>query len=155
MIKGGDLNSLIQFKTDLEPLVREIQSLQTGIYSDKPLSSSSSKAILLKKYLEDNDIPANNISGVEEALKNLKEDLLNLEILTVKVSRSDFPPEFWDKLFHWLKNNMTKQPYLLDREVDPYIFGGLVISWRGTYLDLSLKEKLEAFFAQEEEYVLG
>ena len=155
MTRGPNLNELVKYKVDLEPFVREIQTLQKELYSANAFTSAFGKALLIKKYLENNGVDTNNISSAEASLRCLKEDLLNLETLTVKVSRSDFPPKFWESLFNWLCKNVTDGPYLLDREVEPSILGGLVILWGGTYLDLSLGAKLDGFFEKEPTNVLG
>ena len=155
MTEGANLNELVKYKVDLEPFIREIQNLQRELYSANAFASAFGKALLIKEYLENNGIDTSNISSAEAGLRDLKEDLLNLETLTVKVSRSDFSLKFWEGLFNWLGENVTNGPYLLDREVEPSILGGLVVLWGGTYLDLSLKTKLDGFLEKEPAYVLG
>jgi len=155
MTKNANLNELVKYKVDLEPFVMEIQNLQKELYSANAFTNTFGKAPLIKKYLEDRGVDTANISSAEAGLKCLKEDLLNLKTLTVKVSRSDFSLEFWESLFNWLGENVTNTPYLLAREVEPSILGGLIVLWGGTYLDLSLRAKLDEFLEKESDHVLG
>lgn len=154
MIRVANLNELVKYKVDLEPFIREIQGLQKELYAANTFANTSGRGLLIQRYLENSGADITNISSSETGLKGLKEDLLNLETLTVKVSRSDFSPKFWEQLFNWLGENVTNCPFLLDREVEPSILGGLVVLWRGMYSDLSLKAKLSDFLEKESSYVL-
>ena len=151
MTKQNDINNLIKFSGNLSELTRTIQSLQSNLYSDKGFIWPDDKAISikLKKFLENRGVNMQSPEEIEQALNNLKQELSSLERVRVKIPVLGFSDQFWNEVFSWLKENAVKEPFILEKELDESIMGGIVIYWKGRYLDLSLKKKLDEFFEKE------
>lgn len=153
MQEKQDINSLIKFSPDLLDLVTEVQELQSELYSAEPFLWPSDKASDLRSFLDARGVNVSAKNELIESLNKLQEEISNLERIKVIVPDVQFSSEFWDRLFHWLKENLISRSFILDKETSPAIMGGIVIYWQGSYIDLSLKTKLGEFFSKAEHSV--
>ena len=139
----SELLSKLRTKDDLDILRGELDLLENALYQS------------INKY---NEVIKNDIrSWVSEIiLKEGKEDLkgyikkLRSEILTVPVLSAsiNFEPSntFIEKLSLWLKQNIDKK-IVVDLLLNTASLGGIQLSYRGKYLDLSLRKKISAELA--------
>lgn len=157
MTEVTDINSLIKYSSDLSRLNRTIQVMQNSMYSDNEFVWPTGKTDFdnLKSFLENRGVKIRNSSEVGSELETLWKEISQLQKVRVKVVSSEFSEEFWDKVFDWLKQNLVGGPFVLNREYDPSILGGTIITWKGNYFDLSLHTKLNDFFEKDKINVPG
>lgn len=128
-------------KTVLEYVKTKDRSVELIDLLDDALNSKFSKNV----YAKLGDLPI-NLDKKSEALDQIqkaKEDLLSANILDLTMYIE--PDEtFISKLYTWFQNNGFKN-FLLNIHIDPSIYGGLLLSYNGRYVDLSLKKKVEEY----------
>jgi len=101
---------------------------------------SGEKREIMKKYFE-------NSSNFNESADYLRDYILKLPkvSLTLAIQPRN---EFLNRLYLWMKehagNNM-----LLDISIDPKIIGGLVLSYKGNYINKSLSVLIDRYFMTE------
>jgi F0F1-type ATP synthase delta subunit len=82
--------------------------------------------------------------NVSELLNDLKGSLLKKERVRVSLGFEPGTPlidEMYDKV-----SSFVGDSFVLDVEVRPELLGGLQIAYKGKFLDLSLRSKLENYF---------
>ncbi|OGH31136.1 MAG: hypothetical protein A3J69_00120 [Candidatus Levybacteria bacterium RIFCSPHIGHO2_02_FULL_42_12] len=78
---------------------------------------------------------------IKTVLHSLRNDVQ--KIPTLKVTLAFEPSEkMIETLYDWAKETLG-EIVLLDITYDPLIVGGVVMSWKGAYIDASLKTKLD------------
>jgi hypothetical protein len=150
-----DINSLIMFSRDLSELSATIQDLQSSLYSDSEFVWPINRPLVsnLRNFLEGRGVNVSNPSEIENSLKDLNRELSELPVVRVKVAVKGLSEEFWKKTFFWIRENVKNAPFLLARDVDSSILGGIVLYLDGNYIDLSLRSRLEQFFEKESAHV--
>lgn len=148
-----DINSLVKYTADLPKIVMNISNLQKIISTDNEEkykeAMKSPEFALLKKYIKGRAVDTDDRHAVGVALMDLKKDISQMEKVRLVLPSQDLSQNFNDKLFDWIKENvMQDRPFLIERQVDPRILGGLVLYLNGRFVDLSLRTKLERFFAK-------
>lgn len=90
---------------------------------------------------EQNKIDTNNISSIQNCLKNLIQEIETAPVLTLRLS---FDPntQTVSKIHNWLALNL-KKGVLLDIAVDETLMGGAIIEYNGRYKNYSLKKRFE------------
>ncbi|MBD3366533.1 hypothetical protein GF360_04340 [candidate division WWE3 bacterium] len=143
-----DVNELIKFNTDMSELIKTIRSLQSTLYSDNKFVWPTGKTNLqkLRKFLEANGVDISSASAIEKALKEIRKSLSELEEVRVKVALNGMSTDFWVQVFAFLKEKVVKEPFVLVREYDKSLLGGVILYLKGSYFDLSLRTKLNDYF---------
>ena len=108
-----------------------------GLY--KKINSENLK--ILRQYADD-----------PEALKKLRNDLLDLEIVRVTISYEPSVSTV-DMVSSWARENL-KRDVLVSFDIDKNIEGGAVISFRGKYANLTIKDQLEIYFRDNRDLLI-
>lgn len=141
----------VKTTNDRDRLLSESDILLNSLFSpkknafEKALSSISVKNAeviresFLKKKLGKQDI--------KDSLNQLKERVQKLNTINLTLSFS--PSEDSIKsIFDWTSKNIG-EGFILDIKEDPTILGGVVLVFKGQYIDLSLKKRLDEAFAKK------
>jgi len=126
-------------KSILESVKTKNNSVELIQALDDLIKSSYAKTFSMDK-LKDLPIAFSDKSNVAEELKEAKDLLLNANILDLTLYMEP-DASFISKLYSWFSKNDFKN-FLLNINVDPKICGGLLISFNGKYVDLSVKAKV-------------
>ena len=86
-------------------------------------------------------------SNMNEVLLAAKDSLVSAQLLNITVA-VDLEDSFIDKLYDWFTKNGFKD-FLLDITKDTSIYGGLLLSFNGKYMDLSLKKRASEYVQQK------
>lgn len=95
---------------------------------------------LLQAYVDQTKINITDKGGVQKALAGLIDYLQGIEKLTITTA-VDLSNEFILRLHTWFEKNL-RVSIAIESYVDKKILGGLLIWWRGSYIDLSLSPKV-------------
>lgn len=129
----------IQTKEDAGKLSDEIEILISSLYKkdisfEDVLNSKVSKktADKIRTYL----VGAN----VEETLKDIQNKISSLTEVNIRIA---FEPSisFISYLTQWMRENLDGSA-ILEVEIDPSIIAGVVVIYKGKYIDLSLAKRL-------------
>jgi len=126
-----DILAEVKTKARSVSLLEKLDSAINASYSTK-----SSKKIL-------EELPwdfSQEKEDLAKVLSNAKDKILGAKLLDVTVA-IDLDEKFESKLYNWFSTNGIKD-FLLDVHKDPSIYGGVVLSFNGKYVDLSLKRKV-------------
>lgn len=135
----SELLQKLRTKDDLETLRGELDVLRNAMYQ-----SDTNYPEVLKNEVrgwvseiigrESKDMDA------KEYLDEIDKSLSSVPILVVAIS---FEPseKFIEKLSSWLKDNISKD-LVIDILFNMQLIGGIQLSFRGKYLDLSLRKKI-------------
>lgn len=157
----SDILGDIKTVGELEDFVSEIDIILGSLYKrndktkdgifDKKVAKST--AVIIKKLIEKNGINASDYPAAEKLLSGLKEYLKKSK--TLKMSLAIEPSEeIVDHIFNWVLENMG-DGIILDIERDESILGGAIISFNGTYKDLSLRRTLEEIFNSKKAEIMN
>ncbi len=99
----------------------------------------------MKSYIQD----VLKISGVgrselKEIISELKQEVPNIHQVKFVLAFQPLPP-FVDVLFLWVSSNLGKD-LLVNYEVNPQIIGGVIIIYKGKYLDYSSAPLISKYF---------
>ena len=153
----GDIKTV----AELDNFLAEIENVLTGLFKVKNKSidqildktAGKSTAGIIKKLAEQNKINLSDYASLEKLLTALKEELKKIK--TLKISLAIDPPgEMVEHIFDWVKENMG-QGIILDINKDESILGGAIISFDGTYKDLSLRRTLEGIFQTKKDEIMN
>jgi len=134
-----DLNLFMQDAEKVSDLVFKNPKLSLGEKIEKAKEKISNK--FYDFFLELSQDGYSNKEKILKELEETKDELLKLPVL--KIQLAFLPtPSFIKELSDWFKKNLKKR-VLLDIEVNPTIVGGLILEYKGRYLDLSLKKEIE------------
>lgn len=97
--------------------------------------------------------PESSVSDIEAYVDSMIVYLSALEYIEVELA---FQPNriFMQKLYSWFKSYFTF-PFYLHFIVTEEIGGGIVISYKGVYVDLSLKKAISDYFVSHKENVFA
>jgi hypothetical protein len=136
----SELLSKLRTKEDLDILRGELDLLENALYQSSNIYNDIIKndirswvsEIVLKEGKED-------LSGY---IKKIKVDLLKAPVLSASIN---FEPSssFIEKLSLWLKKNIDEK-IVVDLLLNTASLGGIQLSYKGKYLDLSLRKKISA-----------
>ena len=136
----SELLSKLRTKDDLDILRGELDLLENALYQTNTLYNDVIKndirswvsEIILREGKED----------LKGYIKKIKADLLKLPVLSASIN---FEPSnsFIEKMSMWLKKNIDEK-IVVDLLMNTASLGGIQLSYRGKYLDLSLRKKISA-----------
>ncbi len=134
-----DLNLFMRDAEKISDLAFENPKLSLGEKIEKAKEKISNK--FYDFFLELFQDKHSDKEKILKELADIKEELLKLPVL--KIQLAFLPAQtFIEELSDWLKRNLKKK-VLLDIKVNPTIVGGVILEYRGRYLDLSLKREIE------------
>lgn len=138
----------LKFKSFVEDINLSLsKDKRWGIESLLEKSDNVIKDLLLD-LLKKSDVDLNNSDVVLDSLSNLIEEIDGFEKIDITVSVE--PNEkLIREIYNFIQNEIDKD-FLIAFEVDKNLLGGVRISYKGKYLDLSLKSKLESVFENKE-----
>lgn len=135
----SELLSKIRTLEDLDILKGEVELLQNAIYQtntkyDDVLNSG------VRGWVSQIILSESKEVGMERYLEDLKRSLGTITILSASIS---FEPSlsFIEKISFWLKTNVSRD-LVIDLLYNAHIIGGMQFSYKGKYLDLSLRKKI-------------
>lgn len=131
----------------VQSLVVHLKQAEGYLYSDPNMSFeqlrshiSMEATDLLQAYVDQTKINITDKGGVQKALAGLIDYLQGIEKLTITTA-VDLSNEFILRLHTWFEKNL-RVSIAIESYVDKKILGGLLIWWRGSYIDLSLSPKV-------------
>jgi F0F1-type ATP synthase delta subunit len=124
-------------------LIDLIDRLKDALFKTDMVSFKNPKDnVIMVPYLSDLSLAVQ-----QESLRYLdrtKEEISNLQ--KIKLTLAINPDQsLLDKMFIWLKD-ATGYELLMDVTVNPGILGGILITYKGLYRDLSVKSKIDSYF---------
>lgn len=157
----NDILGDIKTVAELDNFLAEIENVLAGLFKVKNKSieeildkaAGKSTAEEIKKLIENNKINPSDYSSVEKLLNNLKEALKKIQIIKISLA-VDPSEEMTGHIFDWVKENMG-DGIILDIDKDESILGGAIISFNGTYKDLSLRRTLEEIFQTKKREIMN
>lgn len=131
---------LIFFLEELN-LAKEFLFKEINLFLSEKLKGKVSEDF--QKFVEElerNSIISKDPEKNKFFFENLKNYLLKLPQIKIEIA---FSPsrQFIEKLSFWFKNNL-KEKLILDLISNPEIVGGVIIEYRGKYLNYSLAKKI-------------
>jgi len=148
----NDILGYIKTVDQLDNFLAEIENVLAGLFKIKNKSidqildktAGKSTAGTIKRLAEQNKIIPSDYPSLEKILTGLKKDLKKIKILKISLA-IDPSQEQIDHIFDWVLENLGKG-IILDIDKDESILGGAIISFGGTYKDLSLRRTIEEIF---------
>jgi F0F1-type ATP synthase delta subunit len=141
-------------KEDLLFFLEDINTAKELIFRkpDLPLAQKAKSIVseefreILKKLEETPSFSTKE--GQIQTLDKLKKYLLSFPQIKLTLA---FSPslEFLKKISDWLIKE-THQKVILDVFINPKITGGVIVEYKGKYLDLSLAKKIQQFLREDE-----
>jgi F0F1-type ATP synthase delta subunit len=127
------MSSILELVKTKNKSVELLQALDEG------LKHSYSKNFNVS-FLKNLPINLTEKTDVPTELKKAKEEILSAKLidLTMYIEPED---AFISKLYNWFVKNGFKN-FLLNIHIDTKIGGGVLISFNGKYVDLSLRKKV-------------
>jgi hypothetical protein len=153
---ADDLLESVQTKADKLLLMSEIEVLMPTLYKvngqtfEKTLRESIRPEIsrIILDTLQRYAIPLNDQQGrIKYFLETVKTALLETHSITITIAFKPDPASI-GMIAEWAKKSLTF-PVVIDVVYDPTIMGGAIISYGGSYKNLSVLKDLEAYFAPE------
>jgi len=135
-------------------LIKKLQYIKDSGYMNNSSNTVSEFLALSGEYngiLSAEFTTDSPVSSVISYITALIEYLSHLEYVEVTMA---FHPskEFLHKLYSWLQSQLTFEFYI-HVLVDDSIGGGLLLSYKGIYVDLSLKKAVSDYFVTNKDYV--
>lgn len=93
-----------------------------------------------------------NLEEVKTFLTGLKQDVRTFEVLTLTLSYQPTDQAIAG-FTNWARTNLTPR-ILLEINLDPALIAGSVAIFRGHYIDLSLKKRLDEVFTTQKDNIL-
>ncbi|MFZ5425325.1 MAG: F0F1 ATP synthase subunit delta [Patescibacteria group bacterium] len=104
----------------------------------------------ITSYMQENGLKLATIREKRTFLQGIT-SLLS-EMTDVKVTVAIKAEPICNSVSNWIKSNIGSLYYVSFTE-DPEILGGLIMSYNGMYLDMSVKKKLDNLFTTDNEYI--
>ncbi len=135
----SELFSKLKTLEDLEILKGEIDRLENALYQTNVNYNDILKNDI-RDWVSEVITRESKEVGFEKYLEKIKKDLISIPVLSASVS---FEPStsFIEKLSLWLKSNISSD-VVVDLLLNTQIIGGIQMSFKGKYLDLSLRKKI-------------
>lgn len=132
---------LIKLRTreDLEILKGELDLLENTLYqTDKKYEDVIHNDI--RSWVSEIILNESKKTELPIYIKNLKKDLANVPVLSASIN---FEPSasFLELMSDWLKINVNEM-MVVDLLMNSSTLGGIQLSFRGKYMDLSLRKKI-------------
>lgn len=141
-------NNALQLKSYIEDIkLKQSEDKRRSI--DKILADEDNKlSDIVSGVLESNEIDESNPDSVIQFLDKVISQIDSLEKvdLTVAVEPTE---ELIRSISDWVQEEVQEN-LLIDIEVDPDVLGGVKLSYKGNYLDLSLDKKLKETFENKD-----
>lgn len=135
----SELIQKLRTKDDLETLRGELDVLRNTLYqSDTNYSEVLKNEV--RGWVSEIITRESKDTDVKEYLDEIDKSLNLVPVLVVAIS---FEPseKFIEKLSNWLKENIAKD-LVVDILFNTQLIGGIQLSFRGKYLDISLRKKI-------------
>jgi len=131
----------IDTKEDLEKLIQKIEALEKSSYNLKNDWDQALNEIFTEEEKEYINKTIQQAGGDKEhTLRDLREELEKTKTINITLAWKPTVKQqkkIAKKIKGWVKNAVIKTHY------NPDISGGVVLEYKGKYLDLSLKHKYE------------
>lgn len=129
----------LRTKDDLDILKGELSTLENAIYH----TDINYEDVLrndIRSWVSEIIRQESSGADLEKYIKNLRSELESVPIVSASIS---FEPSanFIERISGWLKSNVNKQ-IVIDLMLNSSSLGGIQLSYRGKYLDLSLRKRL-------------
>lgn len=131
----------------VQSLVVQLKEAENIFYGDSHMSFdkltshlSVEATDILRAYIDQRKHGITDGENTKAALVELITHLQSIEKITITTA-IDLSNDFVSKLHTWLQKNLGTR-VAIECFVDKNILGGLVIWWRGRYIDLSLKPRM-------------
>ena len=145
------LTSRIRTTEERDKLNEELDILLANLYEHKGAGLESALRTQVRSWVAE-DIRANipeHIEEVEKYLKGIKTAFEKLPVLKLTIA-FDPTDSSIDKFLSFARKNVSEE-ILLELEVNPLIFGGCEITYKGEFRDFSLKRLFETEYKAKEE----
>ncbi len=131
----------------VQSLISHLKQAEDFLYSNPNMSLEqltphiSTEAVdLLHDFIDHHKISVSDRDSLHQALTGLIVSLQSTEKITVTTA-VDLSNDFISRLHAWFQKNLGVT-VAIENCVDRKILGGLIIWWRGAYIDLSLSPKV-------------
>lgn len=136
---SSQLIQMLRTKEDLEILRGELMMLENALYQ----TTNKYNNVLrndIRSWVSEIIVKESKNEGMDRYIKKMKGDLLEVPILTVSIY---FEPSnlFIETISNWLKNNIDER-LVVDILLNSASLGGIQLSYKGKYLDLSLRKSI-------------
>lgn len=135
----SELLSKLRTLEDLDILKAEVELIQNALYQTNAKYDDILKNDV-RGWVSQIILSESKEIGMEKYLDELKKSLASLTILSASIS---FEPSssFTDRISLWLKTNVSNN-LVIDLLYNAHIIGGMQFSYKGKYMDLSLRKKI-------------
>ncbi len=135
------------FKSEIEILISSLYKYQEdGLENALNSEVRSWVAEEIRKNLKNHD-------KVEEYLKSIIKDTESIDFINITLAYEPSQASL-EKISSWVKTNIGEK-ILLDIEYDPSLLGGAKISYKGRYLDATLKRQIESYFDTQRDVIVS
>jgi hypothetical protein len=136
-----DITSVIQTRSQLELLAKETDILIDSLYrsGDQDFDHKLRSAVRISTAAMIGEMQGSQ-SDMKRLLEDFKESLSNAEYFQITLA---FEPtqKFVGQIVSWVRENINSKA-ILDINYDSNLIGGAQLSYKGKYVDLSLRKKL-------------
>lgn len=135
----SQLLTKLRTKEDLDILRGELDMLENALYqSDKIYKDTIHNDI--RKWISETILNESKNIDLSSYIKELRKDLENIPVLSASIN---FEPSlsFIEQISDWLKKNVNER-MVIDILLNTSTLGGIQLSYRGKYLDLSLRKRI-------------
>lgn len=129
----------LRTKEDLDILRGELDTLESALYQTNIKYEDVLKNDI-RNWVTELILKESDKEDLKEYIRNVKQALNSIPVLSASVS---FEPSesFIEKISYWLKANVDKM-IVVDFLLNTASLGGIQLSYKGKYLDLSLRKQI-------------
>ncbi len=137
----SQLLTKLRTKDDLEILQGELDILDNALYQ----TTSKYEDVLhnsIRSWVSEIILKESNRETMGEYIKEVETELAKLPVLSASIN---FEPSqtFIDSISNWLKKNVNEN-IVVDILLNTASLGGIQLSYKGKYIDLSLRKRISA-----------
>lgn len=141
-------DELASFKEGINALIMVSFKLDKKNFIDVLKQNfDENQAVIIEQQIKGVDSP----ELVDKILRQLLKDMSQIEEVKLLLA---FSPKlsFIERLSFWFKSQFGAN-IVLDISVDPAILGGIIVVYKGKYIDLTLANKLDQYFIKNHDKI--
>ena len=137
----SQLLTTLRTKEDLDILRGELDILKNALYQSRNMYEDVIHNSI-RSWVSEIILKETNRETMEDYIKDLEAELLKLPVLSASIN---FEPSqtFVELLSNWLKKYVSEN-IVVDILLNTASIGGIQLSYKGKYLDLSLRKRISA-----------
>jgi len=137
----SQLLTKLRTKDDLDILRGELYLLENSLYQTTNKYDNTIRNDI-RNWVSDILLQESKDIDISKYIKDLKNDLQEIPVLTASMN---FEPSssFVETVSTWIKGNVDER-IVIDILLNTSTLGGVQLSYRGKYLDLSLRKRISA-----------